>query len=189
MNRLENFEMWIKGRMLKIPWTFKMTNMVVLQKADIDRSLLKKNLGHILRGEKYDILFTLEGRGIGRKLLSCCRGSRISENEPEYTAWETCAELQNRDHWLFHSLVKDNRLRSAQGTWHGKKRVLVSLTYPYNTIVGSCFTVITVFESSSQIYTVFCIYDNSLIRLEFAKKSWWILFYFSRSDFILLVFF
>lgn len=32
MNKLETFEMWIYRRILKIPWTVKMTNEVVLRR-------------------------------------------------------------------------------------------------------------------------------------------------------------
>jgi hypothetical protein len=58
--RLEAFEMWVYRRMLRIPWTDKVTNATVLQRVGRERELLvtvkRKKLayfGHILRNRKY----------------------------------------------------------------------------------------------------------------------------------------
>ncbi|KAK9879106.1 hypothetical protein WA026_003946 [Henosepilachna vigintioctopunctata] len=80
MNRIEAFEMWTLRRLLKIPWVDRITNEEVLRRAGVERVLLKNikqrkisYLGHILRGNKYEILRLIlvgkiEGRrGPGRK--------------------------------------------------------------------------------------------------------------------------
>src|SRR6266576_1795586 len=56
--RIEAFEMWVWRRMEKIKWVDKVTNAIVLQRVEEDRSLLRvirerkrRWLGHIMRGE------------------------------------------------------------------------------------------------------------------------------------------
>ena len=88
-NKLEAFELWCYRRMLRIPWTARVTNNEVLQKIGGERELLhiikiRKTtyLGHLLRNEKYElpqliIEGKLEGkRGLGRKRLSWMRNIR-----------------------------------------------------------------------------------------------------------------
>lgn len=83
INKLESFEMWCYRRILKIPWTDRVTNNEVLYRLGKERELLstiKKRkvayFGHILRNEKYEILqLIIEGkiegrRGAGRKEIS-----------------------------------------------------------------------------------------------------------------------
>jgi len=67
MNQLENFEMWLHRRMLRIPWTQHVTNENVLRRANTERQLLTtvkcrktSYLGHILRGDKYCLLQKIE---------------------------------------------------------------------------------------------------------------------------------
>lgn len=89
INKLEAFEMWLYRRILKIPWTAKVTNVDVLASVNKERELfntIKKRktayLGHIMRGEKYKYLqLVIEGkvegrRGMGRKRLSWLRNIR-----------------------------------------------------------------------------------------------------------------
>lgn len=89
INKLEAFEMWLYRRMLKIPWTARMTNVEVLSRINKERELLvavKKRktayLGHVMRNEKYECLqLLIEGkiegrRGVGRKKLSWLRNIR-----------------------------------------------------------------------------------------------------------------
>uniref|UniRef100_A0A914WK67 Reverse transcriptase domain-containing protein n=1 Tax=Plectus sambesii TaxID=2011161 RepID=A0A914WK67_9BILA len=75
--RLVAFEMWLYQRMLKIPWTAKITNAQVLQDMGTDRQLLKtiisrkcNYLGHIARNDhKYQLLQQiLQGKIEGKKL-------------------------------------------------------------------------------------------------------------------------
>lgn len=90
INKLEAFEMWTLRRMLRIPWTDRVRNEEVLNRAQLeDRQLFEyvksrktAYLGHILRGERYSFQqLILEGkiegrRGIGRKKLSWLRNIR-----------------------------------------------------------------------------------------------------------------
>ena len=89
MNSLEAFELWCYRRMLRIPWTARISNEEVLRRMGCERQLLltiktRKTayLGHILRHQKYElpqliIKGKIEGkRGIGRKRLSWMRNIR-----------------------------------------------------------------------------------------------------------------
>lgn len=89
MNKLEAFEMWAYRRVLKIPWTARITNENVLRRINRDRELLltikrRKTayLGHIMRNTKYQLLqLIIEGkiegkRGMGRKKMSRLRNVR-----------------------------------------------------------------------------------------------------------------
>lgn len=89
MNHIEAFEMWTYRRILKIPWTDRITNEVVLNRMGHNRQLLSsikrrklEYLGHILRNDKYRLLQLIlngkiEGtRWIGRKKLSWLRNLR-----------------------------------------------------------------------------------------------------------------
>lgn len=70
--RLEAVEMWFLRRMMRIPWTARVTNEEVLRRAGTERCLLgnvrRRQLGfvgHILRGdnfEKHCLLGRIEGR-------------------------------------------------------------------------------------------------------------------------------
>ncbi|CAG9840549.1 unnamed protein product [Diabrotica balteata] len=85
INKLEAFEMWLYRRILKIPWTAKITNIDVLKRIIQERQLfetIKKRktayLGHIIRNGQYQFLqLIIEGkRGIGRKKMSWLRNIR-----------------------------------------------------------------------------------------------------------------
>ena len=89
MNRLEAFEMWVHRRMLHIQWTDMISNATVLQRAGVHRELLTiikvrkvSYLGHVLRGERYELLHLIikgkiEGRrGVGRRQISWLRNIR-----------------------------------------------------------------------------------------------------------------
>lgn len=63
INKLEAFEMWCYRRILKIPWTDKVSNIEVLDRLGKEREIyltIKKRktayLGHIMRNEKYELL-------------------------------------------------------------------------------------------------------------------------------------
>ena len=75
--RLDAAEMWFLRRMLRVPWTARMSNERVLERAGVGRQLLGvvrtrqlRFLGHVLRGnelEKEVLLGRIEGRrGRGR---------------------------------------------------------------------------------------------------------------------------
>ena len=75
--RLDAAEMWFLRRMLRVPWTARMSNERVLERAGVERQLLRvlrtrqlRFLGHLLRGnglEREVLLGRIEGRrGRGR---------------------------------------------------------------------------------------------------------------------------
>jgi len=89
MNKIEAFEMWTYRRILKIPWTDRVTNSEVLNRLSTEREILlsiKRRkvayFGHVIRGPKYELLQLIvqgkiEGRrGVGRKQLSWLRNIR-----------------------------------------------------------------------------------------------------------------
>lgn len=89
IRKLEAFELWMYRRMLKVPWTARITNEEILRRVGRERKLLKtikirktSYLGHVLRHNKYSILqVIMQGRvdgrkGIGRKRKSWLRNIR-----------------------------------------------------------------------------------------------------------------
>lgn len=89
IKKLEAFEMWLYRRILKIPWTDRISNDEVLRRIGRKRKLLTiikirktSYVGHILRSDKYLLLQNImqgriEGRkGIGRKKKSWLRNIR-----------------------------------------------------------------------------------------------------------------
>lgn len=89
MNKLEAFETWVYRRMLRIPWTDRVSNERVLHRMNKDRELLdiiKKRktayLGHLMRHSKYEFLqLIIEGkiegkRGPGRRQCSWLKNIR-----------------------------------------------------------------------------------------------------------------
>lgn len=86
IKKLEAFEMWLYRRILKIPWTDRITNDEVLRRIGRKRKLLTiikigktSYMGHILRNDKYLLLQNImqgriEGKkGIGRMKKSWLR--------------------------------------------------------------------------------------------------------------------
>ena len=72
-DRLEAAEMWLLRRMLRIPWTARMTNEEVRERAGVKREVIAtirarqlNFLGHILRENKLEKL-TLQGKIEGRR--------------------------------------------------------------------------------------------------------------------------
>ena len=71
-NKINAAEMWFYRRMLKIPWTARVTNEEVLRRVNQERSLLRtirkrqmEFLGHVIRREKIEYLYLtgmIEGR-------------------------------------------------------------------------------------------------------------------------------
>ena len=79
--RLEAAELWFYRRMLRIPWTARVTNVEVLRRAGVQRCLVQKIrrrqlqfLGHIVRAEKLEsdcLLGRIEGtRARGRQRVT-----------------------------------------------------------------------------------------------------------------------
>lgn len=89
INKLEAFEMWTYRRILKVPWTERVSNNDILRRMGKDREMLltikrRKTayLGHLIRNPKYQLLqLVVEGkiegkRGVGRKQMSWLRNIR-----------------------------------------------------------------------------------------------------------------
>ena len=100
INYLEACEMWLHRRMLRISWTQKLRNSEVLELANTERTILetikKRKLGyfgHVIRGEKYELLRLIiqgkiEGkRGPGRRKNSWMKNIR------QWTGMDSVAEL------------------------------------------------------------------------------------------------
>uniref|UniRef100_A0A8D8PNW6 Uncharacterized protein n=1 Tax=Cacopsylla melanoneura TaxID=428564 RepID=A0A8D8PNW6_9HEMI len=82
--KIEAFELWLYRRILKIPWTHKITNVEVLRRMNTAPELLKtvkcrklQYLGHIMRNkERYNLLQQIlqgkinSARGPGRRRIS-----------------------------------------------------------------------------------------------------------------------
>lgn len=120
--KLEAFELWMYRRILKIPWVDRITNAEVMRRMCKEKeiiSTIKKRklqyLGHIMRGEKYQLLqIIMQGkiqgkRSIGRRRHSWLRNLR---------EWFNCNTSQ-----LFRSAVSKIRiammianLRDGDGT-------------------------------------------------------------------------
>ena len=65
--RLDAAEMYLYRRMMRIPWTARVTNVEVLRRAGVERCLMKrvktrqlKFLGHIVRAEELESVCLLE---------------------------------------------------------------------------------------------------------------------------------
>lgn len=89
MRRLNSFEMWTYRRILRVSWKDRITNIEVLRRIgrekEVERTIKERKLqylGHIMRGEKYNILRLImqgkiEGkRGVGRRRISWLRNLR-----------------------------------------------------------------------------------------------------------------
>lgn len=88
MNQIEAFEMWVLRRLLKIPWTARVSNNEVLERAECERELLQtikerktSYLGHIIRADNELLKLIMEGkiegrRGIGRRKYSWLKNIR-----------------------------------------------------------------------------------------------------------------
>ncbi len=97
-NRIAAFEMYLYRRILRIPWVQKVTNNEVLVRMKKDRELLftlKKRkltyLGHVLRGEKYEILrVILEGKIVGKRSV----GRRQNSWTKDLRRWCACSTIE-----------------------------------------------------------------------------------------------
>lgn len=100
INMIESFEMWTYRRMLRVPWTDRVTNEEILRRVGKDREILlsikrRKTtyFGHLIRSPKYQLLqLIVEGkiegrRGVGRKQMSWLRNLR------EWTGLRTIGDL------------------------------------------------------------------------------------------------
>uniref|UniRef100_A0A8D9BDT9 Uncharacterized protein n=1 Tax=Cacopsylla melanoneura TaxID=428564 RepID=A0A8D9BDT9_9HEMI len=90
--------MWCYRRMLRIPWTDRVTNVEVLRRMnknmELEHTIKKRKLeylGHILRGTKYKMLnLILEGRIEGRR----SRGRRRKSWRSNLREWFECDDQE-----------------------------------------------------------------------------------------------
>ena len=109
--RLEAMEMWILRRMMRIPWTARLTNERVMEMAGVGRELMGavrgrqlKFLGHLLRHdclEKDVFLGKIEGsRARGRPRIKFAT-SLIEDIPGELTVAGLVRLAQDRNRWRF----------------------------------------------------------------------------------------
>ncbi|XKL69207.1 hypothetical protein PGB90_006976 [Kerria lacca] len=109
-------EMWFLRRLLKIPWIEKVLNSEVLAQAGINRELwgiIQRRkiayLGHIVRGEKYDVLrVILQGRVEGRRPRGRMKYGWIKNIKKEWTGINTYQELMEA--------ARDRTLKAADAS-------------------------------------------------------------------------
>jgi len=104
--KLEAFEVWVYGRVLRIPWTARRTDDEVLRIINKDRELLdtikrRKTafLGDVIGNERYQFLQLMieenieVKRGIGRKKMSWLRNVR------QWRIQELVHTIRNKEEW------------------------------------------------------------------------------------------
>ena len=121
MKKIEATEMWFIRRMLRIPYTARVTNDKALQDANTERNILKKIrkkqaefFGHYMRKEKLEHLI-MTGKIEGRK----SRGRQREKLLDSITRWlqeksrtDVLQKTRNRQEW--HDLIV-NSLRQDTG--------------------------------------------------------------------------
>lgn len=120
--RIEAFEMWMYRRILRISWTERVTNVEVLRRMQKEKELIltiKKRklqyLGHVMRGDKYQLLqLIIQGKIMGKRSIGRRRNSWLKN----LREWYNCNNCQ-----LFRSAVSKIRialmiakLRNEDGT-------------------------------------------------------------------------
>ena len=122
--RLEAFEMWMYRRIMRIPWTERVTDVEVLRRLQQKEKVLiltiKKHklqyLGHVMRGDKYQLLqLIIQGKIMGKRSIGRRRNSWLKN----FREWYNCNNCQ-----LFRSAVSKIRialiiakLQNEDGTW------------------------------------------------------------------------
>ena len=96
--RIEPFEMWMYRRILRISWAEKVTNVEVLRRMQKEKELvftIKKRklqyLGHVMRGDKYQLLqLIIQGKIIGKRSIGRRRNSWLKN----LREWYNCNNCQ-----------------------------------------------------------------------------------------------
>ena len=114
--RLESCEMWFLRRMMRIPWTDRVTNEEVLRRAGVERKLIMEIrirqmsfVGHIIRKDGLENLALtgkIEGkRGRGRKRMNWMTSLNawITERGAGQREVELIQTARNRDLW--HAMI------------------------------------------------------------------------------------
>jgi hypothetical protein len=120
--KLEAFELWMYRRILRISWTERVTNVEVLRRMNKEKEVIftiKKRklqyLGHITRGERYELLrIIMQGKIAGKRSIGRRRNSWLKN----LREWYSCSSNE-----LFRSAVSKIRialmianLRNEDGT-------------------------------------------------------------------------
>lgn len=108
--RIEALEMYCYRRMMRVSWTQKVSNEKILEKMNKSLEILStikrrklQYLGHIMRGEKYELLrVIIEGRIAGRRSV----GRRQNSWLKDLRRWLGCSSLD-----IFRGAV--SRIRTA----------------------------------------------------------------------------
>jgi hypothetical protein len=98
IRKIEAFEMWCYRRILKIQWVQRITNAEVLRRLNKELEIMNsikrrklEYLGHITRGEKYELLrIIMQGRIQGRRSIGRRRISWLKN----LREWFNCSSLQ-----------------------------------------------------------------------------------------------
>lgn len=107
--KIEAFEMYIYRRILRIPWTKRITNAEVLQRMNTNKELLLtlkerkiEYFGHVMRGNKYEILrLIIEGKIQGKRSV----GRRKNSWLKDIRRWLGCKSID-----IFRAAVSKTRL-------------------------------------------------------------------------------
>lgn len=86
-NKIEAFEMYLYRRILRISWVDRVTNAEVLERMSKSKELLDtvkerkiQYLGHVMRGEKYELLrIVLEGKIKGKRSIGIRQNSWLKD--------------------------------------------------------------------------------------------------------------
>ncbi len=113
IKRLEAFEMWTYRKLLKIPWTMKLSNNHVLDKMNSKRSLIYtiknkklKYFGHLIRHSKLHRML-LEGQANGRRAKGRPRMSYIN-NIKQWTGLSHIEAIRSAQDRLLWRTIASN---------------------------------------------------------------------------------
>ena len=108
-NKINAAEMWFYTRMLKIPWTARVTNEEVLRRVNQERSLLRtirnrqmEFLGHVIRREKIEHLCLtgmIEGRRARGRQRKKFLDSILEDINDNVTAGQLIQMARDRQRW------------------------------------------------------------------------------------------
>ena len=108
-NKINAAEMWFYRRMLKIPWTARVTNEEVLRRVNQKRSLLRtirkrqiEFLGHVIRREKIEHLCLtgmIEGRRARGRQRKKFLDSILEDINNNVTAGQLIQMARDRQRW------------------------------------------------------------------------------------------
>ncbi|KAI5753273.1 hypothetical protein M8J77_025408 [Diaphorina citri] len=108
VNKINAFEMWCYRRILNIPWVDKVTNKEVLRRMDKERELMNiiktrklQYFGHVMRGEKYQLLHRIiQGKICGKKRRGRPRISWLQNLKDwfDYNSKQLFSAARNRHH-------------------------------------------------------------------------------------------